>query len=158
MDSPRSPQGSTASGRSASRVSSKARPLKFDGNTFASMQVSTARTPASSMSRAKSPVGRPQSGNTGVMAVPARGALAIRAYVFEKQFSEHNVLVGPDGAMWFTNYWAGSIGRGSVLVRWFGRVRRGSARRGRRSSPREKTSVGTCRYRSRANARSRSSG
>jgi 4-amino-4-deoxy-L-arabinose transferase-like glycosyltransferase len=71
-NSPRSPQGSTPCGRSARRSASNGRPAKLAGSTVGSTQVSTARTPASSISRARRSVGSSQSGNTGVRPVPAR--------------------------------------------------------------------------------------
>jgi len=71
-NSPRSPHGSTPRGRSARRSASKGRPTKLAGSTFGSTQVSTARTPASSISRASRSVGSPHSGNTGAMPVPTR--------------------------------------------------------------------------------------
>lgn len=71
-NSPRSPQGSTCSGSSARSSASKGRPAKLAGSTEGSTQVSTARTPASSISRARRSVGSPHSGNTGVIPVPSR--------------------------------------------------------------------------------------
>ena len=71
-NSPRSPQGSTPSGSSARRSASKGRPAKAAGSTAGSTQVSTARTPASSISRASRSVGSSQSGKTGLRPVPAR--------------------------------------------------------------------------------------
>jgi 4-amino-4-deoxy-L-arabinose transferase-like glycosyltransferase len=73
-NSPRSPHGSTWSGRSARRSTSKARPAKEAGTASGSTQVITARTPASSISRARRSVGSPQSGNIGATPDPARCA------------------------------------------------------------------------------------
>jgi 4-amino-4-deoxy-L-arabinose transferase-like glycosyltransferase len=71
-NSPRSPQGSTCAGRSASSSASNGRPTKLAGSAAGSTHVSTARRPTSSISRARRSVGSPHSGNTGTMPVPAR--------------------------------------------------------------------------------------
>jgi len=78
-NSPRSPQGSTAGGREASRAWSKARPAKERSRTRGSMQVRCARRPAASIWRASWAVETPRSGvQTGKMGsrpVPARRAM-----------------------------------------------------------------------------------
>jgi 4-amino-4-deoxy-L-arabinose transferase-like glycosyltransferase len=71
-NSPRSPHGSTCAGRSARRSASNGRPAKLAGSTRGSTHVRTARTPASSISRATRSVGSSHNGKTGVIPVPAR--------------------------------------------------------------------------------------
>ena len=70
-NSPRSPHGSTPAGRSASSYSSKVRPANSPGSRLESTQVSTAPTPAASTCRASLAVGRPDSGNRGVIPIGA---------------------------------------------------------------------------------------
>src|ERR1039458_4725798 len=70
-NSPRSPQGSTPAGRSASRLLSKNRPANHAKNREGSTQVTTAFTPESIIDCASVSVGWLHSGKSGEIPVPA---------------------------------------------------------------------------------------
>ncbi len=97
-NSPFSPQGSAPDGNSARSSSSQGRPASSAGTCEGSTQVTTALTPASSISWARTSVGRSQSGKRARTPSP-RAPARVRADVREEEITEDDLVDSSIGGL-----------------------------------------------------------